>query len=203
MADDPEIMVDHESKHGPTVTHVRGIVLANSVANLKQWGVFEAYTERLPARHRDLLSSVVASSWVSIEDVYAHYAVVDRLELPDSEVVAAAERLAARVAETFFGLTLRASRATGFDPFEFGARRSDRLWDRMFQGGGCRVVRLGPKEVLSEQTGHDLFAHRAYRLGYLAYSRVLAELFCKRAYLKQCGPYNEGTMRFAVQYSWV
>lgn len=55
-----EILLDHESTHGPKVTHLRGLLLMNALDNLRGWGVYEKYLQLITPEYRSLLQSTIA-----------------------------------------------------------------------------------------------------------------------------------------------
>lgn len=197
-----EVLLDHTSEHGPRVLRVRGILLMNMTANLKEWGVYDRYLERVSSATRDELQSLIASSWVDIDTAMEHYEVSLGLGIDESRAEVAGERMGDRIGKTFLGLSLRAARKAGLEPLLFVLRRNDRLWDRMYQGGGTRVQRLGSKELLVEDRGNPLFSFEMFRFGVHAYWKTIAGLCChdSEVTLPQRVPGDGGSL--ATRFSW-
>jgi len=172
-------LVDHVSAHGTRVTQIRGILLMNAIANLREWGLYERYLEQLPQDTRYTLHGVIASSWVDIDVAIKHYQASAELGIDDGRAAEAGVRLGERIAKTFLGMTLRTARGAGLDAFGFVLRRNKNLWDRMYQGGGTRLRQLAPNEMLLEDFGNPIFRFELCRIGYYAYWNAIARLCCR------------------------
>ena len=61
------ITLDYVNPDGPVVTHMRAIMIANSLQNLKEVGLYERYLQYLPNEHRDAILYSLAASWLPIE----------------------------------------------------------------------------------------------------------------------------------------
>ena len=62
----------------------------------------------------------------------------------------------------------------------------DRLWDRVFSGGGgVGVTRLGPKEAKAEFIGLPLLTVPYFRNAFRGTMIAGMELFCARVYLQE------------------
>jgi hypothetical protein len=138
---------------------------------------------KLDAAHKDAILSVCAGVWLPMSVAMAHYRACDALGLPISEQVALGRSVGDRVQGTFLGTVLRAAKGVGATPWA-ALENVDRLWDRTFQGGGgATLVRMGPKEAISELIGLPALAvpyfRHAYRGAYLA----AIELFCSKGYV--------------------
>jgi hypothetical protein len=162
------VLFDHVSAHGPKVKQVRGILLVNALANLREWGVYDRYLERLPAQSRYTLPAVIASSWVDIDVATTHYEASAELGIDEQRARDAGDRLGERIAKTFMGMTLRTARGAGLDAFGFVLKRNPTMWDRMYQGGGTRLRQVGPKEMVLEDYGNPVFRFPLCRIGYYA-----------------------------------
>ena len=173
------LLVDHVSAHGTRVKQVRGILLMNAIANLREWGLYERYLEQLPQNARYTLQGVIAASWVDIGVAITHYEASAHLGIDEGRAADAGDRLGDRIAKTYLGMTLRTARGAGLDAFGFVLRRNNTMWDRMYQGGGTRLRQLGPKEVLLEDFGNPIFRFELCRIGYYAYWNALGRLCCR------------------------
>jgi len=198
-----QVVLDYRSPHGPTVTHMRGVMLVNSLANLQQWGVYERYLELLPEPARSTLTAVIAASWVEAEYAVRHYEVADRLGISDGDAQAAGEALAERIAETYLGSLRRAAERAGVEPFTYVMSNNHRTWERMFQGGGCTLTQHGPKDLVLEDHGNPLVGFRMYRVGYLAYMKAQAAMFCQAAFVKQEPPRPSEPHRLVTRFTWL
>jgi hypothetical protein len=203
-----QIVLDHSSAHGATVTHIRGILLANAQNNLKQFGVYESYLELLPSSARGQLEGVIASSWIDIETALAHYATLQEVgakhDIYHAGVVTTiGAQLASRISQTFLATAAKTARNGGLEAFLFVMRNNDRIWDRIYRGGGTTVLQLAPKEIVLEDRGLRLLECEAFRRGYLAYLKAITSLFCKSAFLNPARARRPGPFTIATRISWV
>ena len=197
------VLIDHTSRDGPMVTHVRGIVLANSIANLRRIGVYEEYEKHIPSADLDVILSTVAASWVPVVHVVAHYRACDLLGLTRSSFDEIGAAAAERVTKTFMAGFLRRAKGWGIDGMRLSVVHLPKLNERLFKGGRCTIIELGPKEVHIERHGLP-FAHcRAYREGYLAFTQAIAALFSDVVYVKPVRPRVPDDDGLAIRVSWV
>jgi hypothetical protein len=197
-----ELLIDHVSAHGPQVTHIRGILLMNALDNLREWRLYERYLERLPQDARYMLQSVIASSWVEIGVAIMHYEASAQLGIEQSRAAEAGERLGARIAKTFMGMTLRTARGAGLDALGFVLRRNASVWDRMYQGGGTRLRELGPKEMLLEDYGNPIFGFELCQVGYYAYWNAIGRLCSRDFRITPRAAERSDTARLVTHFSW-
>jgi hypothetical protein len=194
--------VDHVSAHGPKVTQLRGILLVNALANLREWGVYDRYLERLPPDARYTLPSIIASSWVDVGVAITHYEASAQLGIDEVRAEDAGVRLGERIAKTFMGMTLRTARGAGLDAFGFVLRRNHTMWDRMYQGGGTRLRQLGPKEMELEDFGNPIFGFELCRIGYYAYWNAIGRLCCRDFRITPRASAGLDDGRLVTHFSW-
>jgi hypothetical protein len=82
-------------------------------------------------------------------------------------------------------------------------KQNDRLWDRMYQGGGVTVIKAGPKDLILENHGISLAESRHFRAAYRAYWVALGRLSAKSVYVKLIAPREPHPHRIAFAGSWV
>lgn len=196
-------MVDHVSPHGPNVTHIRGLILTKSMENLVRAGLHERYLRELEPELHQPMRFVIASSWVPIGLARAHYVACDRMKLGDRATEELGSLMAASMSSTLFASLLRTVRSAGLDSLWTVLKQNDRLWDRMYQGGGVTVIKLGPKDLILENHGISLAESRHFRAGYRAYWSALGALVAKAAYVKLVAPREPHPHRIAIAGSWV
>ncbi|MDB4972787.1 MAG: hypothetical protein JWN48_1128 [Myxococcaceae bacterium] len=202
-ADGQVPLVDHTSSQGPVVTHMRGTLLVSSVDNLRELGCHDRYFALLASEHRDAVKYCMATSWLPIEVALAHYQACDELDLDDAQRRQLGEMMANRVAATFLSALLRATRNVGLESFRLALSQNDRLWDRMYQGGGVRIYQTGPKDVVMENFGQPLVTSRHWRTAYAAYLGAVVRMFAKSAFVKQVHPREPSATSIAFAASWV
>src|SRR5271165_5507186 len=88
-----------ESKVVP-MTHVRGTLLVASREQLRAVGEFDRYDAALADTAKAQLTSLIAASWVPVDLASAHFAAIDRLELPVQVVEKATGAVAAKLQGT-------------------------------------------------------------------------------------------------------
>lgn len=198
-----ELICDHRSPAGPTVTHIRGTVLASSLAMLKERGHFARYTELLPPAQHDVVLFALASSWVPIDAAVAHYRACDALGLGGEEMDAIGEELSNRYAGSIFGTLLRTSRQAGLEGPWIGLRAQGRIWDRVFVGGAVRSYRTGLKDAYLEQRGLPLAQVPYFRQAYVCWFRAMASLVVRKLHLRIVPPREPHPLTLAIAGSWV
>ena len=197
-----ETVCDHRSEAGPYVTHARGTLLASSLETLKQAGHYERYREALPASLHDQVLYVLAHSWVPIELAVAHYEACDALALGAEELDNIGKLVAERLANTFLTTLVRAARDAGIDAPFIALRSQGRIWDRLYMGGGVKILRLGPKDAFGEFYGLPLSQIPYFRQAFCAYYRALAQMFTRRAYVNIVRAVDPQPTTLALRGSW-
>jgi hypothetical protein len=195
--------LDYQSPEGPTVTHVRGTLIARGLENFKEFGVFDEYKRLLPELHRDAILYGVASSWLPLETAFAHYSACDALELGDLECGALGTMMAQRLADTWFAGALRKSRAMGFEGFRFATSKLDVLTQRMYRGGSCTVIETGPKDLIYEFDGCSLARSRYFSLSYAAFAKAAASMFCKAVFVRPVAARKPSPYVLPLAFSWI
>lgn len=198
-----ETLCDYQSAGGPVVTHVRGTLIASSQQTLREAGHYAHYERLLPEAVREQLLFTIALSWVPVEVALAHYGACEALDLRDHELEAMGQLVAERLAGTFLGTVLRASREAGLDAPWVALRAQPRIWDRLYMGGIVRIYRTGPKDATAEFYGLPLSQLRYFRVAYCSYYRALAGMFVRNAHVKPTRPREALPHAFALTGSWV
>jgi hypothetical protein len=93
-------------------------------------------------------------------------------------------------------------RMTGISPL-VAIGSLGRVWDRVYTGGSCTVLRTGPKDLFLEQNGNPLASSRYLRIASQGFFKSLTELFSAKAYIKAARPRQPGPLAFALRGSWV
>lgn len=200
---EPQVVVEHISAHGPTVTHVRGTLIVGARENLRELGVFDEYQRRLPSALREAVLYALASSWLPLEVARAHYLTCDQLGLSAAQVNRLGELSAQRIIGTFAGRALKVARDVGAETYWMLMEKNDRLYDRMYQGGGVTVLKTGPKDVWLENVGQPLATCRFWRALYLAYMESMGRAFARASYVKMARPRTAHPHAIAISGSWV
>jgi hypothetical protein len=94
--------------------------------------MFERYKRELPAEHHDAIMFALATSWLPIELVMAHYGACEAMGLSEKELLENGEHVSSRIMGTFLGVITRSSRSAGAQISPMTAlKQYDKLWDRI------------------------------------------------------------------------
>lgn len=197
------VVVDYKSPDGPTVTHIRGMLLSNSLSSLRALNLEERYFDMLPASARAELNGIIASSWVEIDVAMLHFGVFEGLDVADEKIEELGRPLAGRITETWFGAVVRGARNSGMEAMASILRQNDRSFSRMYKGGRTTVTEYGPKEMVIEDHGNPMLSLRPFRSGYLGFMKGLAALFTKSAFIKTVPMQTPDPHGTATRFSWV
>jgi hypothetical protein len=198
-----KLLLDHVSSHGPTVSHIRGIVLLKSVENLRHSGLFERYAAELDPAYRAQIELALAASWLPLELAEAHYAACDRMRLSDAEIERLGSLMAERMSSALFSILLKMTRQAGMESMWSALKQNDRIWDRMYRGGQVTIIQTGPKDLIMENRGIPLAQSRHWRFGLRAYWLALGKLMTNVVYVKQIPPREPHAHSVAFAGSWV
>lgn len=198
------VLLDHVSADGPQVLRVRGTLLVASLNVVRHAGLYDQYTRELPKEYEQTVLYSLASSWLPVEAVLAHYETCERLGLSDALIERNAARVGERLGETFMANLMRSARLVGMSDVSWTVlKQSGRVWDRVFAGGRCQVICTGPKDATLEFTGLPLAQCRYYRVAHLANMRALVGLFTKKGFVRAVRSRHPHPTTIAVGLSWV
>lgn len=199
-----KVLVDHTSEHGPTTTHIRGGLLVGNLHMLRETGHYERYLRCLPQQFHETIGYALAASWVPMEAALAHCQACDELFLDDERLAEVGVHNARRVLDSFVGTLLRTARSAGADAGHWLAlKQSSRLWERLYQGGGCVVLQTGPKDAVFEIFGNPQSSSRFFRTAHTGFIRGVAQVLTKTAMVKLVRPRTNRPHALAVSSSWV
>jgi hypothetical protein len=197
------VAVDYNSPDGPTVTHMRGMLVMNFLSKLRKRGFEEGYLKLLPPEARGGLDGVIASSWVEVDTALVHFRACEGLAIPDDQLEEFGRELASRVSETWLGTIVRAARNSGFEAMGAVLKQNDRSFSRMYKGGRTKLIEYSAKEMVIEDHGNPLLSSQPFRGSYLGYVKGLAELFTKTAYVQPVPLLQPDRYGIATRISWV
>lgn len=197
------VLIDHFSAQSPTITHVRGIMMVNALANVRSVGMYEEYARLMPREYLEAVQQSVAMDWIPVAASLAHYEASDKLPLSDAQFASFGVRQAQRITETFLGGALRRARSLGIDTVKQTIGQIDRLHERIYRGGGCSVIDVGPKDLVFEIHGFPFATTRSFKVAWVSYIEAIAQAFAKIAYVKLSRPREPHQHRLAITVSWV
>ncbi len=195
-----EIVIAHEREVRPC-TAVRNVVIQSSLSQLQDAGYYERYLTLIdPDRLQALLSSF-APGWTPIELALAHYEACDKLGLTQEEHAKLGQRIGARLQETALVTAAKRSRDADFDLWN-ATGNLHRMWARLYQGGSCQVVKLGPKDKLVELRAFALSRYRYYRNAQLAGIGAAYEALGARLETLRVLSYNAARDELTFRFTW-
>lgn len=162
------------------VIAVRSTIVCASLLGLGDEGLKAAYLERLPSEHHAAMGALTAGQWMPVELALEHYRACDRLEVDDEAIERMFRNADGRLRGTIISTIASLTSVTGVKPWLLLGHHA-RVWERLFQGGGVRVARLGPQVAQVEARGLPLlrvpyFAKGIRLLHVLAYERFCAQV---------------------------
>ena len=143
--------------------HMRSTVVVSGVAIMRDRGLFDRYSARLPAGAREAILGALAGTWLPTAVVTEHFAAIDSLGLSTEQAHAIGASSGARFGKTLWGTLVRVAKAAGADPW-VPLRSYERIFGRANDGGGFVVRKFGPKEATIELRSVP-FARFAYFRG--------------------------------------
>jgi hypothetical protein len=170
----------------PLVRAQRSTTLLAEIAVLRAMGHGAAYETLVGARGRKLLEAV-AGTWIEMPEMVVHYDACERLGLSAAQQVQFGADAAGRIFGTLLGTAVKLARSAGASPWTF-FENVGRFWSRGYEGGGLRVLRLGPKEARVDLAGNPLFQREFFRNGFRGYALAMLGLFCTRVWVREEAP---------------
>ena len=167
----------------PDAHLVRSTWLSSSILALRERGDYERYLALLEPEYRAQIVGSIAGVWLPTEVALAHYRACEALGLSDEEICSRSAQVTRRVHQASLAVALRLAREAGVSPWTLYAQL-DRAWDRVWQGGGIAVTKLGPKEA-----GIEIIRWRCAGIPYCrtampAVLLAITQMFCNKAYVK-------------------
>jgi len=168
----------------PVATEFRSTWLSSSIRSLREHGYYDAYLKELPPPLHATMASLVAGVWIPVSVAIAHYEACDRLGIAYVDQLVLGREASTRAQSTVLSTALRLTKQAGVTPWTVIAQ-IQRLWDRMFRGGGVAAWKLGPKEARVEFVGCPIARVPYFRVGLQGVLLGVGEMFCERMYLQE------------------
>lgn len=198
------MLVDYMTPGSPAVTAVRGSLGVGIKKLLSDTGHYERYLAALPEQNRDAAKYALAASWVPAAQAMAHCQTVDALQLSDKEVQEIGQVLGGYILDNLFASVLRAARNAGADAGAWMClKHADRVWGRVYQGGGVSVIQAGPKDAIIEVHGLPFAESPAFRVMHCAFLRGIVMLVARACVAKVTRAREPRRGTIAVSLSWV
>ncbi len=195
-----EIVSPFPAQRAHPASEMRSTLLTTSIQSLRAHGHLEVYSKTVSSEFRETILTTVAGIWLPIALGIAHYKACDQLKLPPSEQVAIGKEVGDRVQGTILGLVVRTAKQAGLTPWT-GLGSGNRMYERLFIGGGLCLIKLGPKEARMEIVNNPLFGFTYFRNGFRGIVATGAELFCAKAYVHELPKLTSATS-LGLRISW-
>jgi hypothetical protein len=180
--------------------HVRSTLVSSSLNALRKRGLLPKYEVLVPPAYRDALLSCVAGVWLPMEMGIAHYSTCEALGLATSEVYEIGMDVSVQVQASFLATLAKMARSAGVTPWT-GLSHFQRLWDRVLDGGGTAVYRVGPKDARVEIVSLPLVDIPYFRVAFRGFIVAGCNIFSTKAYGKDL-PSVRGSGRVAYRIAW-
>ena len=136
----------------PLTTQFRSTWLTSSVRAVKSRGRWDDYLVALPRQHHDAVENSVAGVWLPVDVAIAHYDACDKLNFTPMELFVIGGEVHTTAQASVFSMLVKLATGAGATPWT-AASQFNRLWSRVWIGGGVAVYKLGPKEARLEFAG--------------------------------------------------
>lgn len=180
-------------------TTVRSTLLASSIRAIRKCERYDEYVANLPAAWHDLPLRAIAGLWLPIEAGVAHYRACDALRLSTEEQVANGRETGDRIHGTFLGTMVRAAKTAGATPW-IALGSTNKLYERLFEGGGCCVTKVGPKDARLEMACNAVTGLEYFRNALRGLYQTGIELFCTKAYVTEIG-HTESSCKMRISWA--
>lgn len=183
------------------LTHVRSTLLSASVLAIGKRGLAERYFAALPVELHDSMRTLVAGSWIPVGVAQKHYEALDALGISAEDAMSIGAEVGDRVQASLLGVVFRIAKGSGATAWT-AISSYPRLWERMFQGGDCRVVKLGPKEARFDNLGVPLCRYDYFRNAWRGMAVAALSLLSRKVFVNEVASVRTST-GFAFRASWV
>jgi hypothetical protein len=172
----------------PLATQFRSTWLTSSVRAIKDRGRWDEYLSYLPGQHHQAIEDTVAGTWLPSEVAVAHYEACDKLHFTQLELIAIGRDVHDHANASVLSLLVKLAGGAGVTPWN-AFSQFNRLWSRVWVGGGVGVFRLGPKEARMEIVGWACSRSTYIRHAFRGVTVAMLEMFCTKAYVQDLPAY--------------
>lgn len=197
-------IIDYMCPDRPRVTELRGSLVVGALRLLKDGDHFDRYLTTVAPERRETVDFSLASSWISCDLASAYFTSIDNLQLSDSQINKMGERLGAHILDSLFATMLRTARNAGAETgVWFFMKQLDRVWNRVYQGGGFTLLQTGPKDAVLEVHGLSFADSRCFRMMHGSFMRGMTMLMTRVCLVKPVRAREPRADRYAISISWV
>lgn len=204
LAPASKVLLDHISPEGARVLGVKAVLAQRRTQALRDAGYYDEYVAKLSPSVHEAIAQSIASSWLPTELVDAQFAAIDALSISESQLARMAEPVGVQLFKTLFSAFASMARAAGEQGVMLRLMtHTDRVWTRLYRGGGCRITQNGPKDVTFELLGLSFANSRAFRVQHCAFMRGLALSYSKACSVREVPTSDPRSQRLVIALSWV
>jgi hypothetical protein len=183
-----------------TASQCKSTLLVSSIRTLQERGHYERYQAKLPRALRETVLEAIAGTWLPMDAAIGHYEACDSLGLTAHEQFEVGLDVGKRIQRSSLNTLVKLAAATGVTPWA-GLRSFQRLYERLFAGGGSQLVKLGPKDARVEVSNLPLARIPYFVHGYRGVIQGGLELFAKKAFVNIV-PKTSTPMNVAFHVAW-
>jgi hypothetical protein len=181
--------------------HIRSTLITSSLTAIRKRGYMPEYTRLLPPEHKETLLSCIAGVWLPLDVGIAHYGTCDALRLSTDEVYNIGMDVSVQVQATFLGTLSKMARSAGVTPWT-GLAQFYRLWDRVLDGGGVEVRRVGPKDAHVEVVALPLVDIPYFRVAFRGFIVAGCGIFAAKVYGREVStPRSRGSTAYRIAWA--
>ncbi len=166
----------------PEARFCRSTWLSSSILSLRHHGDYDRYLSLIEPQYLGQILDCGIGKWLPTEVALAHYRACWGLGLTKEEIHRRSLEVTRRVHQSALAHAVRFARDAGVTPWAIYGQL-DRLWNRVWQGGGVCVTKHGPKDALIEIAGWPPAREPYCRAAMPAVVVAVSELFCRKAYV--------------------
>jgi hypothetical protein len=181
-----EVLVAYptRSKRPEPVKRYRSTLLCSGIAVFRERGLFDRYAAQLDPETRDTLVNAVAGVWLPASVATSHFAAVDTLGLTADEAFEIGEASGKRIQGSVLHALIHMAAGTVATPWTV-LNAYERLWVRVFDGGGFTIVKAGPKEAILELHGLPVARFAYFRNAFRGANSVGLRMFASMVYVRE------------------
>jgi hypothetical protein len=200
MAEEVVVPFRADPRQIPRASRIRSTLVSSSLNALRRRGLMAKYESLVPPAEKEAILHCVAGVWLPMSVGIAHYTTCNALGLSAVEVYEIGMDVSVQVQATFLATLAKMARSAGVTPWT-GLSQFPRLWDRVLDGGGVAVHRVGPKDARIEIAALPLVDIPYFRAAFRGFIVAGCNIFSTKAYGKDV-PQVAGDGRAAYRLSW-
>lgn len=172
----------------PLASQFRSTWLTSSLKAIKAHQRMPDYLAQLPTAYHETIANSVAGAWLPIAVALAHYDACDQLAFAPLEIFVIGREVNTAAQASVLGTLTKLASGAGATPWT-AISQFQRLWDRVWVGGGVGAFKLGPKEARVEIVGWPCARSTYIRHAMRGVLGGMLDLFCTKAYVAELPRY--------------